>query len=135
MVSVEAASLLAQVLPVGVFVLILESRRAVNFFEAKGRAGSVVLGAYWLFFFLASFSGLSATKDAVTAVVTDTAMRGGEADFFLFSSNFLYFAVAGFAALIAFNESGFALVLFDMGGRSRQRTDARRAARQGRHEK
>jgi len=135
MVSVEAASLLAQVLPVGVFVLILESRRALGFYDTKGSAGVAVMALYWFFFFIAAFSGLSATKTAVTAVVNHSALRGAEAEVFLFSSNLLWVAVAVFAALIALSESGLGKVLYDAGGRSRERRDARRAARRGRHER
>ncbi|UQB14597.1 hypothetical protein [Clavibacter nebraskensis] len=133
-VSVEAASLLAQVLPVGILLLVLESRRAIEFYESKGWAGAAVKAMYWVYFAAATLTGLSATRNAVTAVILDEPVRGAAAHALVNSSYFLYLAVFAFAALIALSESGLSQVLYNLGERTRARTAARRAARQGRHE-
>jgi hypothetical protein len=133
-VSVEAASLLAQVLPVGILLLILESRRAIEFYDSKGWAGAAVKALYWVYFVVATPTGLAATRTAVMAVILDEPVRGAAGDALVNSSYFLYLAVSAFALLIALSESGLSQVLYNVGERSRVRAAARRAARQGRHE-
>jgi hypothetical protein len=124
---------------VGILLLILESRRAIAFYDSKGWAGSAIRALYWVYFVAATLTGLSATRSAVTAVVLDEPVRGAAAESLVGSSYFLYLAVTAFAVLIALGESGLGQVLFDFGQHRREQDSARwkawRTRRNGRHEK
>jgi hypothetical protein len=131
MVSVEAASLLAQVLPVGVIALMFESRHGIRGYDGTHLAARVIRTFYWSLFSIGALSGLAATVSSVTAVVQDTALTGLGATVVLTEAVILWVAVMMLALSIAVNESG----LGDVIGRVADRSEARKAGRQGRHEK
>jgi hypothetical protein len=130
MVSVEAASLLAQVLPVGVFVLILESRRGMRGYEDNNSVARVLKKIYWGLFIVGALGGLSATFSSVSAVVTNTPLDPVASILVLSEAALLYLAVVILAVTIAYEESGVNAATL----RSVRRSQARKAARQGRHE-
>ena len=134
MVSLEAASLLAQVLPVGVFVLILESRRGLRSYDGTNGLARALGIAYWVLFIVGALSGLSATYASVSAVVTNTPMNAVTSILVLSEAGLLYAAVTFLAASIAYEESGLTAALGRQARRSQIRKAARKAARQGRHE-
>ncbi|MBM7411330.1 di/tricarboxylate transporter [Clavibacter michiganensis] len=134
MMSLDAAALLAQVLPVGVFVLVLESRRGISFISRKTRAGRVLTIAYWLLFTLASLGGINATAFCIGAVVTDSPPSEAMSGIIVVLSYIVFLGLAAFTTLLAFSESGVLEMVAESAQETRVRRAALKAARQGRHE-
>jgi hypothetical protein len=132
--SVDAAALIAQVLPVGILVLVLESRRGMSGIVQGTSFGRVLALAYWIFFIVASFGGTTATALCVGAVIEDEPLGPVLGTLVAVLSYLVFLSVSLLMSLVMFNESGVVDASIARDKRMAAKRAARKAARQGRHE-
>jgi hypothetical protein len=99
-------------------------------YEDNNSVARVLKKIYWGLFIVGALGGLSATFSSVSAVVTNTPLDPVASILVLSEAALLYLAVVILAVTIAYEESGVNAATL----RSVRRSQARKAARQGRHE-
>jgi hypothetical protein len=106
MIPIDASSLLAQVLPVGVFVLMLECRQGMTLVAGSTKLDRGLWATYWVIFTAGALAGLAAAFTSCAAVVAGTPSSGIGASISVFGALMLFFAVIVFTLLTALSASG-----------------------------
>jgi len=127
MISVNAATLLATILPIGILIIAVEAR-ALPATSPRYRWSGKVATVLRVLQLLIIINAMSVVVTCITTVVNNTSLKGGHATYVLVSSYALYLVVVIVVIGLVFERLGFLDSFQTLGDKIEARAKARKAS-------